>query len=221
MSVLELNKENIFGERLKNLRSVVMKKTQKEFSELLGIPQPTLSAYESGKNKPAIDVVISIAEKCNVSMDWLCGRESTSHLDSMGDLMSVFYDLYDSKEFSFKTEIHDRVDLEGDDQNDDTSRNWIRLTFYHNENRYDNSLIYSQDICNIIKTAYRHHKELINYDCSQEYYDNQKKSRIEDYSEFPITRIDMSDISEDERVEKRLAKLKAEWEEELKNQDKK
>ena len=76
-------------------------------------------------------------------------------------------------------------------------------------------------IQDIIKTAYRHHNELINYDCSQEYYDNQKKSRITDYNEFPITRIDMSDISEDERVEKRLAKLKAEWEEDLKNQNEK
>ena len=216
MGILHTNKDNIFGERLKNLRSVVMNKTQKEFSELLNIPQPTLSAYESGRNKPTIDVVISIAEKCNVSIDWLCGRDATTRLNSMGDLQSIFYDLYDSKEFSFKTEIQDRIDIESDDRNDYENRNWVKLTFYHNENRYDPSLIYSQDICSIISTAYSHHNELVNYDCSQEYYENQKQSRIESYSKFPITRIDYSEITEDERIKKRLEKLKSELEKDIK-----
>ena len=214
MSVLDGNKDNIFGERLKILRNVVMKKTQKEFSELLNIPQPTLSAYEGGRNKPTVDVVINIAEKCNVSVNWLCGQDSSVQLNSLGDLSSILYDMYDSKEFSFKTEIHDRIDTEGNDRNDDSSRNWIRLTFYHNEERYDDSLTYSADICNIIKDAYNLHNELVNFDCSQEYYNNQKKSHIEDYSNYPITKIDMSDMSEDERKKKRLAKLKAELEKE-------
>ena len=39
------------SERLKYLRSI-NKKTQKEFAEFLGIPQPSMSAYENGKNNP-------------------------------------------------------------------------------------------------------------------------------------------------------------------------
>ena len=70
-----------------------MKKTQKEFSELLNIPQPTLSAYEGGRNKPTVDVVINIAEKCNVSVNWLCGQDSSVQLNSLGDLSSVLYDM--------------------------------------------------------------------------------------------------------------------------------
>ncbi len=68
-------KKNIFGKRLKILRESVLGKTQKELSELLGIPQPTLSSYENGRNIPTIDVAIHIAEKCNISLDWLCGRD--------------------------------------------------------------------------------------------------------------------------------------------------
>ena len=41
MSILDGDKDNIYGERLKNLRTVIMKKTQKEFSEFMNIPQPT------------------------------------------------------------------------------------------------------------------------------------------------------------------------------------
>ena len=197
-----------------------MKKTQKEFSELLGIPQPTLSAYESGRNKPTIDVVINIAEKCNVSIDWLCGRDSVSHLDTIGDLLSVFCDLYDCTEFSFKTEIHNRVDIEGNDRNDDATRNWVKLTFYYRDDLFDKSLIYSTDICEVIDMAYRYHNQLVNYDCSQEYYDNKKQSLIEEYSNLPLTRIDFSEMTEDERLEKRKAKLRAELEEEQKNSSK-
>ena len=69
------NKDNIFGERLKILRSITMDMSQRDFAKLLGIPQPNLSAYESGRNKPTIDTVINISDKCNVSIDWLCGRD--------------------------------------------------------------------------------------------------------------------------------------------------
>lgn len=55
------------SERLKYLRSI--NKKQKEFAEFLGVPQPSMSAYENGKNNPTIDVLIDIADKCKVSLD--------------------------------------------------------------------------------------------------------------------------------------------------------
>lgn len=73
---MKKNRDNIFGNRLRILRKNILKLTQKEFSELIRTPQPTLSAYESGRNKPTIDVVINIANKCNVSIDWLCGNDN-------------------------------------------------------------------------------------------------------------------------------------------------
>ena len=83
MDPLKKNADNVFGERLKTLRTINKNMTQKEFTELIGIPQPTLSAYESGRNKPAIDAVISIANKCNVSVDWMCGRDNHDFLHSL------------------------------------------------------------------------------------------------------------------------------------------
>lgn len=56
------------SEGLKYLRSI-NKKIQKEYEGFLGIPQPSMSAYENGKNNPTIDLLIDIAYKCKVSLD--------------------------------------------------------------------------------------------------------------------------------------------------------
>lgn len=63
---------NEFSLRLKWLRQKSGYKP-KEFAEMLGIRLQTYYVYESGKNVPSFDVLISIAERCNVSLDWLCG----------------------------------------------------------------------------------------------------------------------------------------------------
>lgn len=210
-------KENIFGERLKNLRSVIMQKTQKEFSEIMGIPQPTLSAYESGRNKPTVDVLINISQKCHVSIDWLCGNDNATDFHSLGDIMNVLFSLYEVNEFSCKTIIHDKIDSEVNGETNDALRNWIQVTFYHNENRLHPEQLYSATICAMIKKAYELHSELINYDCSQEYYNEQKRKVIEIYNDYPVTQIDYSSISEDERLKLRMEKLRAEWEKENKH----
>ena len=41
----------------------INKKTQKEFVEFLGIPQPSMSAYENGKSNPTIDALIDITDE--------------------------------------------------------------------------------------------------------------------------------------------------------------
>ena len=212
MNLLDNNKENIFGRRLKNLRYEIMRKTQKEFSELLGIPQPTLSAYESGRNKPTIDVVIRIADTCNVSVDWLCGRDHISHIDSLADVMNFFFELYEAKEFSCATKIYDRVDLEDENETNDAKRNWIRLMFYHNEVWHNPENVYSQEICGIIRRAYEMHSRLVNFDYPQDYYESEKRRLIDTYSNYPVTKIDFSDIPEDERIRLRNEKMIAEWE---------
>lgn len=78
----------IFGKNLKKLRSTMNMK-QKEFAELLGIPQPSISAYENGRNQPTLDVLITIALRCNISIDWLCGlrpEQSLPNSQSFADL---------------------------------------------------------------------------------------------------------------------------------------
>ena len=212
MSILAENNENIFGERLKSLRTIVMKQTQKKFSDFIGIPQPTLSAYESGRNKPTVDILINIADKCNVSIDWLCGRDNSSQLNSLGDVMSFLFELYETQEFSCKTTVHDRVDIENGDETDDTDRNWIQMMFYHNENMQNPEKIYSQDFCTLLKKVYELNSRLVNYDYPQDYYDSEKKRLISTYANYPVTKIDYSNIPEDERLRRRNEMILAEWE---------
>ena len=212
MSILAENNENIFGERLKSLRTIVMKQTQKKFSDFIGIPQPTLSAYESGRNKPTVDILINIADKCNVSIDWLCGRNNSSRLNSLGDVMSFLFELYETQEFSCKTTVHDRVDIENGDETDDTDRNWIQMMFYHNENMQNPDKIYSQDFCSLLKKVYELNSRLVNYDYPQDYYDSEKKRLIASYENYPVTKIDYSNIPEDERLKRRNEMILAEWE---------
>ena len=217
MIVSEKNKDNVFGERLKTLRSVLMQKTQKEFSEYLGIPQPTLSSYESGRNKPTIDVVINIAEKCDISVDWLCGRDNYPQMHSLGDVMYFLFELYETKEFSCRTIIQDCVDIENTDETDDTKRNWIQIMFYYNDAWHNPENIYSQDICAIIKKVYELHSRLINYDYPQDYYEAEKKRYINMYKDVPITKTDYSEISEEDRLKLRMEIIKAELEKANKN----
>lgn len=61
-----------FDKRLKILRKK-RSMNQAEFAKLLEIPQSSLSAYETGKHLPSADRLWVIADKCNVSTDWLWG----------------------------------------------------------------------------------------------------------------------------------------------------
>ncbi len=61
-----------FGERLKELRQK-LKLTQKEFVKDLSITPSALSLYEKGGANPSISVLKEIANKYNVSTDWLLG----------------------------------------------------------------------------------------------------------------------------------------------------
>ena len=58
--------------------------TQKDLSELLHISISSISAYESGKRFPSIDVLAAYAKQFNVSTDYIL------RLTDIGHPMSVF-----------------------------------------------------------------------------------------------------------------------------------
>ena len=60
----------VFADRFIELRG---KRTQDEFAKFLGISRPTVGFYESGQRIPDALVLRQIAEKCNVSADYLLG----------------------------------------------------------------------------------------------------------------------------------------------------
>lgn len=71
----------IFAIRIVQLRES-MGITQREFCRRIGtISQQTLSNYERRNMKPPLDTVKIIAEKFNVSIDWLCGLSDDMELN--------------------------------------------------------------------------------------------------------------------------------------------
>lgn len=87
-----MSNENNFSTRLKELRKS-MNLTQKQFAEIVGTNQVTLSAYENNSTNPSLEVVKNIATSCNVSIDWLCGLSEKKNLNiipsTYADLMKL------------------------------------------------------------------------------------------------------------------------------------
>lgn len=78
MGDLELQ---VFSDRLKELR-IEKGLTQAQFVDGLGITASALSAYEKNLKNPSISVAKRIAEKYNVSIDWLCGLSENKSSDN-------------------------------------------------------------------------------------------------------------------------------------------
>lgn len=95
----------ILGTRLKELRKQ-LNMNQNEFAEYIGISASTLSAYEIGAKNPSIGIFKTIAEKCHVSIDWLCGlTERQNYSDSIkcyADLYRMFFDIEKKEPLQFQ-----------------------------------------------------------------------------------------------------------------------
>lgn len=89
---------SILAKRIKELRAS-LNLTQKQFTELVGCTQATLSAYENGAKSPSLEIVKGIAEKCGVSIDWLCGlsdeKNNVAKFETYADILKVFVELSD------------------------------------------------------------------------------------------------------------------------------
>lgn len=90
----------IFANRIKQLRNS-LGMTQKDFSEYIGVKQQTLSGYERGIMKPPLDIAKNIAEKCNTSIDWLCGLSNNQSI-----IKESIWTYADIIEFCFADKIH-------------------------------------------------------------------------------------------------------------------
>ena len=86
---------NIISIRIKELRTS-LKLTQKDFASSLNISTVSVSSYETGAKNPSLEIVISIAQKYNVSLDWLCGLSENKSLEKE---LSTYTDL--AKEILF------------------------------------------------------------------------------------------------------------------------
>lgn len=77
--------------------------SQKELAEIIGVAPNTFHGYESGKHDPKSELLVKIAQACNVTVDFILGRESEAKKspdtteDVPGeDLTKIFNYLQDS-----------------------------------------------------------------------------------------------------------------------------
>lgn len=91
-------------DRLKELRTM-NEMNISEFSKSIGLKPQTYSAYEKGINEPPIDVLINIATKYKVSLDWICRiNRNPKHFSSREKINNFFMTL-ESGVIEINTEI--------------------------------------------------------------------------------------------------------------------
>ena len=157
-----------FGERIRLVRKNA-ECSQKEFCALLDIPQSTLSAYETDRMQPTIATLVKIAEKFNVSVDWLCGIEkSVSTFGTLGETLSAVYDLAEIEGLKIDFTINDHLpnDMETAD-----NRWFVSMTIYGND--ADNPC--NSDFCNGIRQISDNISDLESYSISKEMYEAEKE----------------------------------------------
>ena len=160
-----------------------------------------MSAYENGKNNPTIDVLIDIADKCKVSLDWLAGRSDyTLGLSSMRDFVLFMYELAMKKEIGFKIIVEDK--FPNDIETDENKWN-VKLVFYGNDKEHP----FNADVCNILKELSDNLFDLESYSITKEQFDSMKDKSV-DYYTLPLTQKEFEELSRDERVKKHIEYLK-------------
>ncbi|WP_455715666.1 helix-turn-helix domain-containing protein [Anaerosporobacter sp.] len=74
---------NDFKNRLLKLRNE-RGMNQKDFAKFLDTTPSTLSRYESGNMMPNLEQCITIAKKCNCTLDWLAGFGDINNIERRG-----------------------------------------------------------------------------------------------------------------------------------------
>lgn len=91
---------NNFSTRIKELRTS-KKLTQKELAETLNISTVSVSSYETGVKTPSLDMMLNIAQKYNVSIDWLCGLSDKvtpgNSITTYKDIFRLFVTVLDAR----------------------------------------------------------------------------------------------------------------------------
>lgn len=69
-----------FGEHLKELR-ISFNYTQKQVASNIGITERNYQRYEANDQRPSFDILISLADFYNVSIDYLVGRTKNPEIN--------------------------------------------------------------------------------------------------------------------------------------------
>ena len=117
----------MISQRIKKLR-LENNLTQKELSDYLGLTPKMISFYELGQRVPPSDIVLILADKFQVSTDYLLGNDSPTVTSNTAHSKR---DLNDLAKFLNKTEVMfdgDTYNLSEEDQQ--KLRNALEFVFW-------------------------------------------------------------------------------------------
>lgn len=97
--------------QLKDLR-LKNKFSQSEFAEKLGISRQTYINYETGKRSPELETLLKISEICNVSLDYIVGKDDNDNAYDKLEIRALL-NLIDDKAVTIlgKPLTNDELDL--------------------------------------------------------------------------------------------------------------
>lgn len=192
---------NTLGDRIQYLRKN-RGMSQKDFADFLGIPQPSLSAYENNRNSPTVDVLINIAKKCNISLDWLCGLSLAQFsISSLGDISDILYALMEIENIKLDIDVHDILP---NDLETETDRWYTSITIYGNDKAHESNA----DLCKLISMVKNNYTDLESFAISEDIYNLTKEKTKDYYSSAPTKKKTFPNLSREERIEKHIDYLK-------------
>ena len=131
------------SEKIKELRTN-LEMNQKNFSAAIGIRQSTLSSYENGIVTPSNEVLLTIAQKFHVSLDWLFGlSENKIQISTLSDVILVLLQMNESNELRYELEINNILP---NDLETETQKWYAGIRFYGNDPEHS----LNGDMCNFL-----------------------------------------------------------------------
>lgn len=86
------------------------KMTQSELAKQIGISQQEISRYENGEIKAPINYIIDLANCCNVSIDYILGREN--NISDYDGILSIYSLLNENNKIIAKERMQTLLDLQ-------------------------------------------------------------------------------------------------------------
>jgi transcriptional regulator with XRE-family HTH domain len=170
---------------------------QKNFAEAIGIKQSTLSSYENGVVTPSNDVLLTIAKKFYVSLDWLFGlSESKVQISTLSDIIWVLLQMNESAELRYEVEVNNHLT---NDVENEQERWYAGIKFYGNDKEHS----LNADMCNFLADLQENRESLESYFTGKDMYEMWKKKTLDYYTAKPVTHQEIEDLDFETRIRKR------------------
>lgn len=130
------NSHILLGNRIREARKSIGK-TQQEFALMIGVISTHLNRWELGKVSPGWEYLTIIAEKTNVSLDWLLASKGSMQQDKRNEEDYIDYAEYAETVLS---KIKEKIGIEIDEKEKEFVINIIRKMFSETKNQTEDKL---------------------------------------------------------------------------------